>query len=407
MDGNNYTNGSGQDNYYQNLYNMFGGRNLIADKEAKSIRRFGMLAGATYIASIVMQYIISFFIIRSPFNDLYFEDAVFQNGFGVIFQIMHVFIPFMTLYLLYGEKERPQLSCFSKPKSNKLFILAIFVGLMVCNISDTASSFLLAFCSVFGVDFNSGMEDIPMPSDAVGVILMIIGTAVVPALIEEFAFRFVILQPLRKHGDKFAILMSSFFFAILHGNMVQIPFAFLVGIVLGYICIATGSIWASVAVHFLNNLSAVIFSLFYDKYPDASVFPYYLITFAFTVLGVIALIVFKGMTRFKLRKQHSELSKKVKNGLYFCSPTFVFAIIYTIYSSFTYQDTTSSIGGFFLFVILIGVTIIILKRIKLIQNEPKITPHSSYNAARVLMIISAVLGTLMIIGNSVADSVVR
>lgn len=70
--------------------------------------------------------------------------------------------------------------------------------------------------------------------------------------------RGVVMQPLRKYGDWFAILTSAFVFALMHGNLVQAPFAFIAGIGLGYAVIASGSLWTGILIHLLNNSISVI-----------------------------------------------------------------------------------------------------------------------------------------------------
>ena len=48
-------------------------------------------------------------------------------------------------------------------------------------------------------------------------------------------------------------MMSAFLFGIFHGNLVQIPYAFLVGLVLGYVAVEYNIVWAMV-LHMINNL---------------------------------------------------------------------------------------------------------------------------------------------------------
>ena len=57
----------------------------------------------------------------------------------------------------------------------------------------------------------------------------------------------------RGNGDGLAVLLSSLLFGLMHGNVAQIPFAFLVGIALGWLYVATDRIWLSIVVHFANN----------------------------------------------------------------------------------------------------------------------------------------------------------
>ncbi len=72
---------------------------------------------------------------------------------------------------------------------------------------------------------------------------------------EEAAFRGAVLRSLlgsmKSHWA--AIAISAAAFAIVHGNPVQMPHAFLVGLLLGWMYYRTGSILPGVVLHWVNN----------------------------------------------------------------------------------------------------------------------------------------------------------
>lgn len=70
---------------------------------------------------------------------------------------------------------------------------------------------------------------------------------------EELLFRGVVLRAMEPYGKKFAILTSAMLFGLFHGNLTQAPFAFLVGVVLGYVALEYNILWAMV-LHMFNNL---------------------------------------------------------------------------------------------------------------------------------------------------------
>jgi len=110
-----------------------------------------------------------------------------------------------------------------------------------------------------GLGIAPSMPDIEYGSGFTGFAIAMLCIAVFPALVEEFAFRGVILGILKKHfNSKVAIIVSAIIFGLVHGNLVQIPFAFLMGLVFGFIAVYTKSIWPSVIAHFLNNGVSVI-----------------------------------------------------------------------------------------------------------------------------------------------------
>ena len=55
------------------------------------------------------------------------------------------------------------------------------------------------------------------------------------------------------YGRNFAIFVSAFTFGLFHGNLIQSPFAFLVGLVLGYVAAEYSIAWAML-LHMINNL---------------------------------------------------------------------------------------------------------------------------------------------------------
>ena len=62
-----------------------------------------------------------------------------------------------------------------------------------------------------------------------------------------------------------AIAISAVFFALIHMNPAQMPHAFLIGLLLGWMYWRTGSILPGVAYHWANNSIAYIM---YNIYPN-------------------------------------------------------------------------------------------------------------------------------------------
>ncbi len=78
--------------------------------------------------------------------------------------------------------------------------------------------------------------------------------AVAPAICEELAFRGFVLSGLRHMGHRWrAIIISSLFFGLTHPMLQQSLVACLVGIVIGYIAVQTGSILPGMIYHMIHN----------------------------------------------------------------------------------------------------------------------------------------------------------
>ena len=83
--------------------------------------------------------------------------------------------------------------------------------------------------------------------------------AVIPPLTEEIAFRGFILSGFRHMGSKWrAILWSAILFGAVHGILQQSILACLIGVVLGYVAVQTGSILPTIAFHFVHNSLALV-----------------------------------------------------------------------------------------------------------------------------------------------------
>lgn len=97
-----------------------------------------------------------------------------------------------------------------------------------------------------------GVVDTPLSLMSIAVYSCLWGPVV-----EEVAFRGVILTSLKRYGKIFAIVTSSLFFALLHGNLSQGVFTFGLGLVLGYAACEFSLIW-SIGLHIFSNVLATL-----------------------------------------------------------------------------------------------------------------------------------------------------
>ena len=88
------------------------------------------------------------------------------------------------------------------------------------------------------------------------VSMMVYGGICAP-LFEEIIFRGFVFRKLQPFGVKFALIISSLLFACAHGNLIQSPFAFATGMLLGLVAYRYGLKWA-IVTHIINNLGLSI-----------------------------------------------------------------------------------------------------------------------------------------------------
>lgn len=101
--------------------------------------------------------------------------------------------------------------------------------------------------------------------------LGIISIVVMAPLVEELLFRGAIQGHLMRKWKMpyLGIIVSSLIFGVVHGNPAQIPFAFVVGMALGWMYYLTGSLIPGMLMHFINNGSSVLLYVLSGD-PDAT-----------------------------------------------------------------------------------------------------------------------------------------
>lgn len=82
--------------------------------------------------------------------------------------------------------------------------------------------------------------------------------ALLPAVVEEFIFRGLLLNGYKKRNPLMAILLSAFLFGLMHMNLNQFSYAFVIGIIFGFLAYATGSLLPSILGHFIINGTSVV-----------------------------------------------------------------------------------------------------------------------------------------------------
>lgn len=92
-----------------------------------------------------------------------------------------------------------------------------------------------------------------------GGVVSIILVCVIAPVIEEMLFRGIILRSfLTNYSVIRAIALSSLLFAVFHLTITQLPVAFIVGCLFGWLYVRTRSLWPSILGHVLYNACAML-----------------------------------------------------------------------------------------------------------------------------------------------------
>lgn len=116
---------------------------------------------------------------------------------------------------------------------------------------------------------NHIMDALLADHSTLGFISSILVLSLVAAVCEEFFFRGALQQVLMKvfRNPHTGIWVTAVIFSAIHFQFYDFIPRMLLGALLGYIFYWTGSIWASVLAHFVNNLFAVVIEFYYKGTP--------------------------------------------------------------------------------------------------------------------------------------------
>lgn len=295
--------------------------------EKKDIRRLSNIAGGCVLVYLILQELLAAAISFSKtLYGMYMGSGLIRSCVGILISVVGILFVFLAGGLIEKKKENSDIIRLNAPNRVSTMLLLIPVGMFVCLIANYITMVFTSFMSGAGVELMGGETD--APGDKFGRLVYFIQVAIVPPLCEEVALRGVVMQPLRKYGDRFAILASAMVFGLMHGNLVQAPFAFIVGIFLGYSACVTNSLWTPIIIHFCNNAFSALMSMLEANETTQTVV-WYASIIVIAAAG-IACAVYLGVRRSKalaISGRISKLTSGAKAAAYIFTVPMVLAIL--------------------------------------------------------------------------------
>lgn len=301
--------------------------------ERKGIKKISRLSATSFLLlsfiSIFISYVSIFTLLGFGYTfdsavD-FLQDPFFAQLYQITVSSFMFIVPFTIIFKFAGYKISKIIN-FNLPKTKAWFPL-VLIGIGFCAFANIATSIAATFFESFGIKYEVDFGE--NPQGILGIILSILATAVVPALVEEFACRGVVMGALRKYGDGFAVLTSAIMFGLIHGNFQQMPFAFMVGLVLGFVTVKCNSIWPAVLIHFYNNFSSVVFDYAFEGVAvqlQNIIYTIYIVICLF--IGLIGVLLLRNNTEiFKFTTANTESGEKNKYKWFFLTELTIFAIV--------------------------------------------------------------------------------
>lgn len=175
-------------------------------------------------------------------------NRIMSNGWGYIFASLIGFVALLIwkkphfCFVEIWKADRPM-----KPGSFAALTCIFISGQAIFQLVTEGMEWVF---NLFDMSIMESLESATAVPDSLSMFLYV---SLAAPVFEEILFRGLILRSLQPYGKKFAIFTSAYLFGMFHGNIVQSPYAFLIGLVLGYVTIEYSMVWA-VVLHMGNNL---------------------------------------------------------------------------------------------------------------------------------------------------------
>lgn len=322
-----------------NYYNRYQDPDFYYKRQQQKneIKQLGFYTGVALICQFVIQNVLTVILKYAGLLEKYTTDGSYQNAIDIILVVLGLMVPFYFI----GKKMKnisgtPEPLPLEKPYDKTTSVLAVISGLGFCMMASVVTSYFVDFLSIFGIELSS--PEVAMPKGPVGIMTSIIRVVIIAAVAEEIALRGHVMGNLRKYGDKFAIIISATVFAVIHGNLIQAPFALIAGFAIGYFTVKTGSLWIGIAIHAANNFISTAVSYAMDYFGEEKVsLIYVFILYGTIAVGLVAYSVFRKRTEnIRLQGDRLILTTSEKAAAFFLNPAMIISIIYMIYITSLY-----------------------------------------------------------------------
>lgn len=220
-------------------------RKTIGASESSSIYLLGICASS--LVSVFLS--LAFSRTNASFDGM----SVFNWVGYPLVQI--AFFATVVVYAAVRRIDEKSVARIRKFTNWKQIALIPFIGIATILTFLPLANLWSSFLALIG--YHGAGVSMPDYSDAGVYFLSLLVMAVVPACCEELFMRGNVFHGLSTRSVWFGILMSSFFFSLMHINPVQTVHQFGLGIVLVLVLILSKSIWACVLLHCFNNFVSI------------------------------------------------------------------------------------------------------------------------------------------------------
>ena len=296
--------------YYEYLQNEMR-ENTLRRREKNSLIATGIAIGAALIVQLIIEIILVSALKPLNIYELFNSSSLFQNCYNVLVaDLCGLGIPFTVLAIVFKKRFVTPLVPTKKLGAAKASAW-VALGMGGCLIANIATNGVIKLFDFFGYELTQ--PELVKPDSVIALFAVVVSTAIAPAIFEEYAFRCCTLGVLRRYGKGFAVFAVSIIFGLIHANVIQFIFAFMVGLILGYITVVTDNVIPAMFIHGLNNgisVTSDFITYFAGEAATKSAEVYLIVGWALlAIAGLVYLVVHNSLTPQKEEKSTQPKSR--------------------------------------------------------------------------------------------------
>lgn len=181
--------------------------------------------------------------------------------YSMLLTLISGILALVTFFVIMKARKKRPLADIGLTRLNPWLAVELFALGAALNVFVTFAMSIIPFPTEW---VNSYIESSSVLADA-NVVVSIIVTVISAPIVEEITFRGFMYGQLKGGMPMFAaMLISSWVFGMVHGDLIWFMYAFLLGIVLTYIGEKCGALTAPIIVHMAFNLFGSLTGLLGD-----------------------------------------------------------------------------------------------------------------------------------------------
>lgn len=203
------------------------------------------------------------------------------------------------------------------------FLCLLILGMGAQMVNSFWITGLETLLNPFGLSAIGILESVSGSADTLSMFLY---ASILAPVGEELLFRGYVLRSLKPFGTRFAVWGSAILFGLFHGNLLQTPYAVLMGLLLGYVTVEHSIGW-SIMIHLFNNLVlADLLTRLTASWSDMAYGMLNMLLFGGSFLVAVGILV-RNRKNIRDYRNHEWIDKRVVKWFFLNSGVIILSVI--------------------------------------------------------------------------------